>query len=78
VQAQACLGQHPSSAGSNFDVSQPAISAYLKALCEAGLVTSERKGKTICYSVARDQVAWLAGRLGALAGRRGRSVWRER
>jgi len=50
-----------------FDVSQPTISAHLKALRETGLVTSRRKGNTICYSVARDQVAWLAGRLGALA-----------
>ena len=50
-----------------FDVSQPTISAHLKALREAGLVTTQRKGNTICYSVTRDQVAWLAGRLGALA-----------
>ena len=45
-----------------FDVSQPTISAHLKTLRETGLVTSQRKGNTICYSVARDQVAgWLAG-----------------
>jgi ArsR family transcriptional regulator len=50
-----------------FDVSQPTISAHLKALREAGLVTSQRKRNTICYSVARDQVAWLAGRLNAMA-----------
>jgi ArsR family transcriptional regulator, arsenate/arsenite/antimonite-responsive transcriptional repressor len=50
-----------------FDVAQPTISAHLKVLREAGLVTSERKGTTICYSVDRDRVAWLAGRLGALA-----------
>jgi ArsR family transcriptional regulator, arsenate/arsenite/antimonite-responsive transcriptional repressor len=50
-----------------FEVSQPTISAHLKALREAGLVTSQRKGNTICYSVARDRVAWLAGRLGGLA-----------
>ena len=51
-----------------FEVSQPTISAHLKALREAGLVTSQRKGNTICYSVARDRLAWLAGRLGGLAG----------
>jgi ArsR family transcriptional regulator, arsenate/arsenite/antimonite-responsive transcriptional repressor len=50
-----------------FDVSQPTISAHLKALREAGLVTSQRKGNTICYSVARERLAWLAGRLGGLA-----------
>jgi ArsR family transcriptional regulator, arsenate/arsenite/antimonite-responsive transcriptional repressor len=50
-----------------FDVSQPTISAHLKALREAGLVTSQRKGNTICYSVAPQQLAWLAGRLGGLA-----------
>src|SRR5215475_12685017 len=35
-----------------FDVSQPTISAHLKVLREAGLVTSERNGNTICYSIA--------------------------
>lgn len=50
-----------------FDVAQPTISAHLKVLREAGLVTSERKGTTICYSVARDQVALLTARLEALA-----------
>ena len=50
-----------------FAVSQPTISAHLKALRAAGLVTSRRKGNTICYSVARDQLARLAGRLAGLA-----------
>ncbi len=44
-----------------FAVSQPTISAHLKALREAGLVTAQRKGNTICYSAARDRLAWLAG-----------------
>ena len=43
-----------------FDVSQPTISAHLKVLREAGLVTTQRKGTTICYTL-------LARRLGALA-----------
>jgi ArsR family transcriptional regulator, arsenate/arsenite/antimonite-responsive transcriptional repressor len=44
-----------------FDASQPTISAHLKVLREAGLVTTQRKGTTICYTL-------VAGRLGALAG----------
>jgi ArsR family transcriptional regulator len=50
-----------------FHVSQPTISAHLKALRQAGLVTAQRRGTTICYSVARDRLGQLVGRLGALA-----------
>jgi ArsR family transcriptional regulator, arsenate/arsenite/antimonite-responsive transcriptional repressor len=50
-----------------FDVSQPTISAHLKMLREAGLVTAQRRGTTICYSLARDQLAQLADRLGRMA-----------
>src|ERR1700741_4604799 len=35
-----------------FDVSQPTISAHLKVLREAGLVTADRNGTTICYRIA--------------------------
>ena len=45
-----------------FDVSQPTISAHLKVLREAGLVTTQRNGTTICYSIAPAPLA----RLGAL------------
>ncbi|HXC84752.1 MAG TPA: metalloregulator ArsR/SmtB family transcription factor [Trebonia sp.] len=45
-----------------FDVSQPTISAHLKVLREAGLVTTQRNGTTICYSIASGRLA----RLGAL------------
>jgi len=45
-----------------FDVSQPTISAHLKVLREAGLVTTQRNGTTICYSIVPDRLA----RLGAL------------
>src|SRR6201996_4951272 len=45
-----------------FDVSQPTISAHLKVLREAGLVTTQRNGTTICYSIAPGPLA----RLGAL------------
>ena len=50
-----------------FDVSQPTISAHLKVLREAGLVTSQRKGTTICYSIAAGQLLRLARRLSAMA-----------
>jgi ArsR family transcriptional regulator, arsenate/arsenite/antimonite-responsive transcriptional repressor len=50
-----------------FQVSQPTISAHLKALRQAGLVTAQRRGTTICYSVARDRLGQLVARLGALA-----------
>jgi ArsR family transcriptional regulator, arsenate/arsenite/antimonite-responsive transcriptional repressor len=45
-----------------FDVSQPTISAHLKVLRESGLVTTQRNGTTICYSIAPGPLA----RLGAL------------
>ena len=35
-----------------FDVSQPTISAHLKVLREARLVTAESNGTTICYRIA--------------------------
>jgi len=50
-----------------FDVSQPTISAHLKMLREAGLVTAQRRGTTICYFLAGDQLAQLADRLGRIA-----------
>jgi ArsR family transcriptional regulator, arsenate/arsenite/antimonite-responsive transcriptional repressor len=45
-----------------FDVSQPTVSAHLKVLREAGLVSTQRNGNTICYSIAPGRLA----RLGAL------------
>lgn len=42
-----------------FDVSQPTISAHLKVLREAGLVTTDRNGTTICYRVAPARLAAL-------------------
>jgi ArsR family transcriptional regulator, arsenate/arsenite/antimonite-responsive transcriptional repressor len=50
-----------------FDVSQPTISAHLKVLREAGLVTTQRKGTTICYSIAAGQLLLLARRLTGMA-----------
>jgi ArsR family transcriptional regulator len=50
-----------------FDVSQPTVSAHLKVLREAGLVTTQRKGTTICYTLVAGQLGALAGQLGAMA-----------
>jgi ArsR family transcriptional regulator, arsenate/arsenite/antimonite-responsive transcriptional repressor len=50
-----------------FEVSQPTISAHLKVLREAGLVTAQRRGNTICYSLASARIAWLADRLASVA-----------
>lgn len=71
----------------DFDISQPTVSAHLRTLREAGLVTTRRDGTTICYSVVPGTLAKLGGeltgiddtitvpRLPQLAGRRcGRRV----
>jgi ArsR family transcriptional regulator, arsenate/arsenite/antimonite-responsive transcriptional repressor len=50
-----------------FDVSQPTISAHLKVLREAGLVTTRRNGTTICYSIAPDRLACLGALITELA-----------
>jgi ArsR family transcriptional regulator, arsenate/arsenite/antimonite-responsive transcriptional repressor len=50
-----------------FDVSQPTISAHLKVLREAGLVTTERNGNTICYRVAPARLAAIGRRLAEIA-----------
>jgi ArsR family transcriptional regulator len=50
-----------------FDVSQPTISAHLKVLREAGLVTTQRNGTTICYTLVAGQLGALAGQLTTMA-----------
>jgi ArsR family transcriptional regulator len=50
-----------------FDVSQPTISAHLKVLREAGLVTTERRGTTICYSIAPGPLTRLGHQLHSMA-----------
>ena len=57
-----------------FDVSQPTISAHLKVLREAGLVTSKRIGTTICYSIAPGQLTRLAARLAVMAATAGETL----
>jgi len=50
-----------------FEVSQPTISAHLKALREAGLVTTQRRGTTICYGIALARLESLARAIAAMA-----------
>jgi len=50
-----------------FDVSQPTISAHLKVLREAGLVTTRRNGTTICYSIAPGRLQSLSRALAGMA-----------
>lgn len=49
-----------------FAVSQPTISAHLKALREAGVVQTRRDGTTICYSLVPETVAALRDLLAVL------------
>jgi ArsR family transcriptional regulator len=50
-----------------FDVSQPTISAHLKVLRESGLVTTQRNGTTICYSIAPGPLARLGAHITEIA-----------
>jgi ArsR family transcriptional regulator, arsenate/arsenite/antimonite-responsive transcriptional repressor len=50
------------------DVSQPTISHHLKVLREAGVVTSERQGTNIIYSLAPDFAQRWAGIGASLTG----------
>ena len=50
-----------------FDVSQPTISAHLKVLRESGLVTTQRRGTTICYTLVPGELARLASQLATMA-----------
>ena len=50
-----------------FDVSQPTISAHLKVLRESGLVTTQRNGTTICYSIAASPLARLGAVIAQMA-----------
>ena len=50
-----------------FDVAQPTISAHLKVLREAGLVTTERQGTTICYRIAPARLAALGQQVTQIA-----------
>jgi ArsR family transcriptional regulator, arsenate/arsenite/antimonite-responsive transcriptional repressor len=45
--------------------SQPTISHHLKILSEAGLVSGERRGKWVWYSLNRDRLAGLRAAIGS-------------
>ena len=49
----------------HFDISKPSLSHHLAALRNAGLVTDERHGQNIVYSlnttVMQDLVGWFMG-----------------
>jgi ArsR family transcriptional regulator len=50
-----------------FEVSQPTISAHLKVLREAGLVTTERSGTTICYRITPERLSAVGQSITAMA-----------
>lgn len=51
-----------------LEISEAAVSQHLKILREAGLLTGEKKGYFMHYSVNRNVLHGLAGELDALAG----------
>ena len=57
-----------------FDVSQPTISAHLKALRSAGLVATKRRGTTICYSLAPGRLESLSRVLAEMAATAPREI----
>src|SRR5690349_10584102 len=64
------LGKHPETCACDFTevfaVAQPTVSAHLKTLREAGLVTSRRRGTQICYSIAPQALERLQATLAQL------------
>lgn len=42
---------------SRFEISKPAVSQHLSVLENAGLVTSEKRGQYVHYSLAREHLA---------------------
>jgi ArsR family transcriptional regulator, arsenate/arsenite/antimonite-responsive transcriptional repressor len=50
------LAKHPETCACDFTeifaVAQPTVSAHLKTLRQAGLVTTRRRGTQVCYSIA--------------------------
>ena len=53
---------------SHFELSQPTVSHHLRILREAGLVTSERRGTWVYYTLDRAAFAFL-GEFGALVAK---------
>src|SRR5438477_392605 len=52
--------------GEAFAVSHPTVSEHLRVLREAGLVTTRRRGTTICYSAVPEALSELATVVAAL------------
>ena len=48
-------------------LSQPTVSHHMKQLVDAGLVTSERRGRWVYYELVPSALRELAGALGGLA-----------
>src|SRR5215472_15794209 len=65
------LANHPETCACDFTevfaVAQPTVSAHLKTLREAGLVTTRRRGTQICYSIAPQALEHLQATLARLA-----------
>lgn len=61
-----CLAQKPKSVSEMIAVcglSQSAVSQHLSKLRQAGLVTTDKKGKTVYYRLTYPALAELAGKL---------------
>lgn len=70
-QVLALLRRHPMSAGelaAHFQVSKPTMSAHFAVLREAGLIASEKRGKSVVYelqmSVLEDSLLQFAQAFG--------------
>ncbi len=60
---------------SKFSLSQPAISHHLRVLRKAGLVTGERRGTWIYYSVSEEGIGPLFSFLRSLTNHSGESAY---
>jgi ArsR family transcriptional regulator len=65
------LAEHPETCACDFTevfaVAQPTVSAHLKTLREAGLVTTRRRGTQICYSIAPEALEHVQASLARLS-----------
>ena len=60
--------------GDCLHMPQPLVSFHLKVLREAGIVTCDRHGRLVYYSLRREAVQRLAGFLRAIAAQRVRET----
>ena len=64
------LAEHPETCACDFTevfaVAQPTVSAHLKTLREAGLVTTRRRGTQVCYSIAPEALEHVQASLARL------------